>query len=64
MARKKRAQNKMSKEQIKHLKAIRGLDRARHFAEGGTLVQWMGGPHTVTKNKKKYRRPKSGQKIL
>jgi hypothetical protein len=54
----------MSKKQRKYLKAIRGLDRTRHFSEGGTLVEWMGGPHTVTKNKKKYRRPAPGQKIM
>ena len=64
MARKRKIQNQMSKKQRKHLEAIRGLDRTRHFAEGGTLIQWMGGPHTVTKNKKRYRRPKPGQKTL
>ena len=64
MARKKKVQHKMSKKQRKYLKAIRGLDRTRHFSEGGTLVEWMGGPHTVTKNKKKYRRQAPGQKIM
>jgi hypothetical protein len=33
-----------------NVKAQRGLDREKHFSEGGTLVAWMGGPHTKTKN--------------
>ena len=32
------------------VRAQRGLDRERHFKEGGTLVEWMGGPNTKTKN--------------
>ena len=35
------------------IKAQRGLDRADHFAKGGTLVQYWGGPNTVTRNRKR-----------
>ena len=45
----------MSK-QTKMLTAIRGVYRKQHFANGGSLVDWMGGPHTVRRNRKKYTR--------
>jgi hypothetical protein len=38
---------------IKSLKAVRGLDRLAHFENGGTLIEWMGGPHLITNDKKK-----------
>jgi hypothetical protein len=41
--------------QLKTIKAIRGLDRKRHFEEGGTLVSWRGGTRTVTADRKKKR---------
>lgn len=44
---------------IKSIKAARGLDRAAHFAKGGTLVSWMGGPHLITKDKKKFKNKKA-----
>jgi hypothetical protein len=31
---------------IKHLRAIRGLERRAHFEAGGTLEAWLGR-HTV-----------------
>ncbi len=39
--------------QLKSLKAIRGLERKRHFEEGGDLVSWRGGTRTVTVDRKK-----------
>jgi len=44
---------------IKSIKAVRGLDRAEHFANGGTLVEWMGGPHLIVKDKKKFQNKKA-----
>lgn len=41
-------------------KAQAGLDRAAHFAAGGTLAQWRG-IHTVNRNLKRYRRPQGRQ---
>jgi len=35
---------------VSTVKAQRGLDRERFFKEGGTLVEWMGGPNTKTRN--------------
>jgi hypothetical protein len=39
--------------QLKKIKAIRGLDRKRHFEEGGSLVSWRGGTRTITTDRKK-----------
>jgi hypothetical protein len=39
--------------QLKKIKAIRGLDRKRHFENGGSLVSWRGGTRTVTADQKK-----------
>ena len=39
--------------QLKNIKAIRGLDRQRHFEEGGSLVAWRGGTRTITADRKK-----------
>lgn len=41
------------KEQLRTLRAVRGLDRQRHFEEGGSLVAWRGGTRTVTADRKK-----------
>ncbi len=46
---------KKNKEQIRRLKAIRGVERQRHFEEGGSLVSWRGGTRTVTVDRKKAR---------
>ena len=47
------------KDIIKSIKTARGLDRAAHFANGGTLVEWMGGPHLIVKDKKKFQNKKA-----
>ena len=44
---------KQNKQMLQRLKAVRGIERKRHFDNGGSLVQWRGGTRTVTKNKKK-----------
>lgn len=44
---------------MKSVKAARGLDRAAHFANGGTLVEWMGGPRLIIKDKKKFKNKKA-----
>jgi hypothetical protein len=44
---------------MKSIKAARGLDRADHFANGGTMIDWMGGPHLIVKNKKKTQNKKA-----
>ena len=43
------------KEQLRVLKAVAGLDRKRHFENGGSLVSWRGGTRTVTADQKKKR---------
>jgi hypothetical protein len=42
-----------NKQMLKRIKAVRGIERKRHFENGGTLIEWRGGTRTVTKNKKK-----------
>ena len=44
---------KQNKQMLQRLKAVRGIERKRHFDNGGSLVQWRGGTRTVTKYKKK-----------
>jgi len=61
MAKIRRHRRKGSKKLLDNVKAQRGLDRKTHFANGGTLVEWMGGPRTVERNQKRYRRPGPGQ---
>jgi hypothetical protein len=39
--------------QIRTLKAVRGIDRDHHFKSGGSLVSWRGGTRTVTADRKK-----------
>jgi hypothetical protein len=41
--------------QLKVVKAVAGLDRKRHFENGGSLVSWRGGTRTVTVDRKKKR---------
>ena len=38
------------------IKGARGEERKAHFEGGGTLIEWRGGPRTVTRNRKKYTR--------
>lgn len=45
--------NKKHKQQLKYLAQVRGKEREEHFANGGTIHDWRGGLHTITKNKKK-----------
>ena len=59
----KRRRTKGSEKLLADVRAQRGLDREAFFAAGGTLVQWMGGPRTVTKNKRRYRRPSPGSEV-
>ncbi len=47
------SKKKQNKEQIRRLKAIRGVERKRHFEEGGDLVSWRGGTRTITVDRKK-----------
>ena len=44
---------------LKAVKATRGIERAAHFENGGDLVSWRGGPHTVRVDRKsnKIREP-------
>ena len=44
---------KQKQQMLKRIKAVRGIERKRHFENGGTLIEWRGGTRTVTKNKKK-----------
>ena len=44
---------KQKHQMLKRIKAVRGIERKRHFENGGTLIEWRGGTRTVTKNKKK-----------
>jgi len=44
---------KERKAQLKTLKAVRGVEREAHFANGGDLVAWRGGTRTVTADRKK-----------
>lgn len=51
---------KKQKQQIlKSLAGSRGIERKQHFANGGSVSDWMGGPHLVTKNKKKAKNKKA-----
>jgi len=51
MARKRRHHKAKNSERVlASVRAQGGLDRKAHFENGGTLVEWRGGPHTVTKN--------------
>ena len=49
------SKKKQNKEQLRHIKAIRGVERKQHFEEGGDLVSWRGGTRTVTVDRKKQR---------
>ena len=54
MAKVKRHRKRGSEGVLANVKAQRGLDRKHHFAAGGTLIEWRGGPCTVTKNRKAW----------
>ena len=62
MAKVRRHRNKAKKKTLDNVRAQPGLDRKAHFANGGSLVEWMGGPRLVQRNKKKYRRPAPGSR--
>ena len=53
------SKNKKTRAQIRALKAIRGLERKRHFEQGGDLVSWRGGTRTVTDDRKKLQNKKA-----
>ena len=44
---------KERKAKLKTLRAVAGVERKRHFENGGTLVAWRGGTRTVTVARKK-----------
>jgi hypothetical protein len=46
---------KQKQEQLKTLRAVRGIDRKNHFENGGDLVSWRGGTRTVQVDRKKKR---------
>jgi len=55
---------KQMKEQLRTLRAVAGLDRKRHFENGGDLVSWRGGTRTVTSDrKKKHNKNKCRQRV-
>lgn len=43
--------DKHAREVIRASRAIRGIERAEHFAAGGTTAMWRG-THTITPNGK------------
>lgn len=47
---------KQAQKTLELIKGARGEERKAHFENGGTLIEWRGGPRTVTRNRKKYRR--------
>jgi hypothetical protein len=49
---------KQKQEQLRALKAVAGLERKRHFENGGDLVSWRGGARTVTVDRKKKQNKK------
>lgn len=53
MAKVKRHRRRGSGKLLDNVKAQRGLDRKAHFENGGTLVQWRGGPRLVQKDKRR-----------
>ena len=38
---------------LKALAGVRGIERQRHFENGGSQHSWRGGLHTKTRNKKR-----------
>ncbi len=62
MAKVRRHRKKGSERVLANMKAQRGLDRKHHFENGGTLVEWMGGPRTKTKNQKAWDNKRQGRK--
>ncbi len=51
MAKVRRKKMKGSDEALKQIKAQRGIERKLHFENGGTLVEWRGGPRLVQRNR-------------
>ena len=48
--------NNKTQQTLDLIKGARGKEREAHFENGGTLIEWRGGPRTVTRNRKKYTR--------
>lgn len=46
-------EKKARKQMLNTLRGARGIERKEFFANGGTLSDWMGGPHLVVADKKK-----------
>ncbi len=46
-------EKKARKQRLKMLAGARGAERKAFFENGGSMVQWMGGPHLVVQDKKK-----------
>jgi len=53
----KRKRNK----QLEALMKARGIERQKHFANGGSLVDWRGGTNTVTVDRKKQKNKRAGR---
>ena len=53
MAKVKRRRRGGSDRVLDQIRAQRGLDRKAHFENGGTLVEWRGGPRLVQKDKRR-----------
>lgn len=51
MAKVRRHKAKGSDKALKDLKAQRRIEREEHFANGGTLIAWRGGPRLVQRNR-------------
>ena len=45
--------NQANQKVLKSLAAVRGVERKRHFENGGSLHSWRGGLHTTTKDQKR-----------
>jgi hypothetical protein len=59
-----RREDGRSKAQKDASKAQGRIDREEYFASpGATVAGWMGGPHTVQRNKTKYRRKTKHRKV-
>jgi hypothetical protein len=46
---------KQMKEQLRTLRAVRGIERKKHFENGGDLVSWRGGTRTVEVDRRKQK---------
>ncbi len=46
-------QKQARKQMLNMMAGARGIERKEFFKNGGTLVEWMGGPRLVVADKKK-----------